>query len=192
MKLWYLSLATWGNNPNFPPSDPTSVHISTSPCLLITQWIISKLLSMVYSALPPPSLSPCHSSLCPTLWPCLVPCGCLNHALHPLCCVPPSLPSCPGWSLLLIPRALLWCHLHRQGFLSSCLRQGPSSVLAWQPVLILSSWLFRHIVIAHLTEHLLHMPVRSWGQDLLLSACYLERLACPTDKKSFWIADGQS
>lgn len=69
MKLWYLSLATWGNNPNFPPSDPTSVHISTSPCLLITQWIISKLFSMVYSALRRPPPQPLPLSLFPVPHP---------------------------------------------------------------------------------------------------------------------------
>ena len=67
-------------------------------------------LSMVYSALPT-SLFPCHSFSCLTLCPYLMPCGCLNHALHLLSSVP-SLSTFSPWliSFLYIQSPALLSH----------------------------------------------------------------------------------
>lgn len=124
---------------------------------------------MVYIVLYSFNLSHCHSSpIYLFFWPYLTPRRCLNHAIHRLC-FPLHFLGLLIFILLIQSPVLMPPALTRLSDLLSWILPLFCSGIATCAYLY-SDKIFCHMVIANVMNHLPHMLVGFWEQELLLSS----------------------
>lgn len=121
IKLWYLSLAMWGNNLSTSLSPIWPIFYPHPNLSVASHYLMNNFqtpMRGLHPALPLQTLPLSLFSHAPSPCPYLTSGGYLNYYTHPLCVF---LLYTLGLVNLSFPYPK-WCHLLQQGFLISCLR----------------------------------------------------------------------
>lgn len=167
IKLWYLSLAMWGNNLNTSLSPIWPIFYPHPNVSVASHYLMNDFQTPRHGLHPALPLQPLPLSLfshVPIPCPYLTPGGYLNYYTHPLCIFLFCTLGLVNFFFLIQSPVLVPSAPTRLPDLLSqvvplfCFRVATCTYLY-------NYYLFCHIVIANFMEHY-HMLVNSWGQEL--------------------------